>query len=155
MSDARVALALYPHLDILAFLSTSGELCCDLTHSVDGMGMPQLISIKTASTNKRNGKIVTSSYNPSVTSHKRYGDRPFPIQSSQDGREDSLQAPTKIWVPDPLITDHKNLTPLGITLPTLEDVLPTVLILDYVYGRHSAGPARSSQLSATPTGSPR
>jgi len=39
------------------------------------------------------------------------------VQSSQDGWEDSLQAPTEIWVPDPLIADHKNSIPLGITYP--------------------------------------
>jgi len=58
-----------------------------------------------------------------------------PIQGSQDSWEDS--APTKIWVlADPLITDHKNSTPLGIigiTPPATlaQDVLPTVLILDW------------------------
>ena len=35
-----------------------------------------------------------------------------------------VQAPTEIWVPDPLITNHKNSTPLGI------NALPTGLILD-------------------------
>ena len=51
--------------------------------------------------------------------------RPFPIQSSQDGWEDSdkdLQGTR---------SDHKNSAPLGIAPPPLEDVLPTVLILDY------------------------
>ena len=60
---------------------------------------------------------MTWSYNPSVTHHLCYRDGPLPIQSSQDVWEDSLQTPTQIFEPDPLITDHKISTPLGTTPP--------------------------------------
>jgi hypothetical protein len=77
--------------------------------------MARDINIKTTSTNKKSSKIVTVGYSPSVTRHLRYHDPPSPIQSSQDGWEYSLQAPKQICVPDPLIPDHKILTPLGTT----------------------------------------
>ena len=83
----------------------------------------------TTSTNTKSGKIVTAGYSPSVTRHSRYRDPPSPI-TKFTRRLGGLSAGTKqICVPDPLIPDHKILTPLGTT-PPHEDGLPTVLILD-------------------------
>jgi len=74
------------------------------------------------------------------------------IYSKHHGVTCSLQAQKEIWVPlaDPLVTDHKNPTPLGIIPPTPEvrgclPMPPSRL----AYGR-LAGPGVGYQVSSGP-----